>query len=95
MEFGPVTLGIFLMAIGSGLILWKKRRKFERTNVFGVEQFHSFGGKLTAKVFDGFLSWFSVIFLFSGLLILAIQYADTWGWIVLLPVILISFIAIF
>ena len=90
----PLTaLGSIVLVIGLGLFLWRKKRKFERTNSAGIEQFQSFGGKLTATAFDGVLSWLSLSSLFVGLLILAMQYSETWGWIVLLPVcaVLLSF----
>lgn len=86
MEFTAAALGIVMLVIGLVLVLWKKKRKFERTNSAGIEQFQSFGGKLTATAFDGVLSWLSLSSLFVGLLILAMQYSETWGWIVLIPV---------
>ena len=35
---------------------------------------------------DGVLGGVSISLLFAGLLMLAFRYADSWGWVVLLPV---------
>ena len=85
MDFGSVPLGIALLVIGFGLVLWKKKRKFDRTNTAGIEQFRSFGTKIGAILFDGIFGWMGLISLFAGVVILAIQFEDSWGWIVLLP----------
>ena len=79
-------IGVALMAIGVLLALVKRKRKFDRTNEFGVERFSSYWSKLSLKIKDGLLSGVAILFLSSGLLTLAIQNQDTWGWIVVLPV---------
>ena len=63
--------GVFLTIIGLALGLWKGKRKFDRTNEHGVEQFRSFGGKMVATTFDDLLSWVAIGSLFVGLFILA------------------------
>ncbi len=71
MHFSVYELGIVLTVIGVGLGLWKGKRKFDRTNTVGVEQFRSYGGKVVATKFDGFLYWIALALLFVGLFILA------------------------
>jgi hypothetical protein len=88
-------IGIGLLAIGVLLGLVKRKRKFDRTNEFGVERFSSYWSKLSLKIKDGLLGGIAILFLSSGLLTLAIQNQDTWGWIVVLPVSLFILYLIF
>ena len=78
--------GIFLLIIGVLLILWQRKRRFDRTNAFGTEQFPNYWKRLMAKTNDAAISGTAVVSLTAGLLILAFQHQDSWGWIVLLPV---------
>ena len=70
-------------------ILKYKNRKFNRTNEFGVEQFGSYGEKLRSKTKDSFLAGFAIFFVVFGVVVLAYQYQNSWGWIVLAPVLAI------
>ncbi len=79
-------LGVIIFLIGGFLYLWQRKRVFDRTNQYGVEQFSGFWGKLVAKAKDKLILGFAVTLLFGGLLILASAYESSWGWIVLLPV---------
>ena len=79
-------LGAIIFLIGGFLYFWQKKRVFDRTNQYGVEQFSNFRGKLIAKVKDKLIFGIAVTLLFGGLLTLAVAYESTWGWIVLLPV---------
>ena len=71
METDLSLLGFILTATGIGLGLWKGKRKFNRTNENGVEQFQSFTGNVVATTFDNFLHWAAIALLFVGLFILA------------------------
>ena len=86
MEWGNEYVGSILFVVGVLLVLARRKRKFDRTNEFGVERFATFGAKMGAKIKDGLLGGSSILFLSSGLLILAFRYVDSWGWIVVLPV---------
>jgi hypothetical protein len=66
-------IGIGLLAIGVLLGLVKRKRKFDRTNEFGVERFSSYWSKLSLKIKDGLLGGIAILFLSSGLLTLACQ----------------------
>jgi hypothetical protein len=69
------ALACLLVALG----LWLAYRQKSR------ELFDSFGAKVRAKTL-GAASWLTVTALIStGVVILAVQYESTWGWLVLLP----------
>ena len=85
--FSVLTLsGGALLALGTVFLYWMKKRKFDRTNSAGIEQFRSFGIKLKSVFFDGFLGWLALLCNIAGVLLLAWQFQDSWGWIILLPV---------
>lgn len=63
--------GILLTSIGLALGLWREKRKYDRTNSAGIQQFPSFGRKIVAETFDGVLYWGAIAALFVGLFILA------------------------
>ena len=86
MDWGSEYIGAVLLVIGAVLGLKRRKRKFDRTNEFGVERFESYGGKLRARLKDGLLGGSSIALLACGVLILAFRYQDSWGWIVILPV---------
>ena len=87
-------LGIALVAIGVMLGYKYRRRRFDRTNEFGIERFSSYWNKLVARTKDGILWALSVSTMISGALIIAFQYQDSWGAIVVLPVALLLIIFI-
>lgn len=60
------------------------KRKFDRTNVFGQEQFSSFFEKLTMKANDILIGGLALVFIITGGLTLALIYQNTWGWIFIL-----------
>jgi hypothetical protein len=86
MNWGADLIGVVFVALGALLGLKGRKRKFDRTNEFGVERFRSYGGKLRARFKDGFLGFTSLSLLASGIAILAFEHQNTWGWIVLLPI---------
>lgn len=86
MEWGAEYFGTILFVFGALLALGRRKRKFGRTNAYGVERFSSYWGKLKAGTKDGLLGGLAIFLLSSGLLILAFRYVDSWGWIVILPV---------
>lgn len=94
MDWGADLIGAALLVIGALLGLKRRKRRFDRTNEFGVERFQSYGGKLRARFKDGLLGLTSILLLSSGILILAFQHQDSWGWIVLLPVCAIMLFAL-
>ena len=95
MGWGAEYIGALLLALGLALTLAKRKRRFDRTNPFGVEQFPSYWGKLSDNIKDGLLRYLALIFLFAGLVILGFRFEDSWGWIVTLPAYLFMLFLLF
>ena len=78
-------LGVAAVLLGIFLFLWRSKRRFDRTNAAGIEQFSSFGGKVAARSWDAILLVVALASLTGGVLTAATEHVNTWGWIVLLP----------
>ena len=85
MDWGGDLFGFALLITGGVLGVWARKRKFDRTNRFGVERFPSFWGKVRTRLKDVFLIGSSIVLLSSGLFLLASSHLDTWGWVVMAP----------
>lgn len=83
---GDLLLGIGLLAIGATLLYMQRKRRFKRTNSFGVETFASYSSKLRVKVWDSILIGCSLLCLTVGSILVGLHYESSWGWIILLPV---------
>ena len=79
-------VGLLLLGAGITLGLTASKRRFDRTNAFGVERFPSFGAKLRSRSGDYVLKGGAIGSLAIGTLLLASNHVDTWGWIVMAPV---------
>ena len=88
MDFIYSYLPWILIVVGVMLALKAKKRKFDRTNQHGVEQFPSFWVKLRARTVDFVLTGFSALLLAAGVIALAYGHLDTWGWIIIAPIML-------
>ena len=86
MGWGTEYIGALLLALGIALTLTRKKRRFDRTNQYGIEQFPSYWAKMSTNIKDGLLCSISLLLLSAGLLILGFRFEDSWGWIVTLPV---------
>ncbi len=86
MDWGGDFFGLALLIAGGVLGVWAKKRKFDRTNQFGVERFSSFWGKVRVNIKDLLLIGSSIVLLSSGAILLASNHLDTWGWVVMAPV---------
>lgn len=78
-------VGVAAALLGVVLFLWRNKRRFDRTNAAGIEQFSSYGRKIAARSWDAILWVLAFMSLTGGVLVLAIEHESTWGWIVLLP----------
>jgi hypothetical protein len=79
MEYtGDIFGGIILLA-GLFLYLWRNRRIFNRTNAYGVEQFPSYSGKVTARLGDIALWLIAVTTMTAGLTVIVQTHESTWG----------------
>jgi hypothetical protein len=82
MEYtGDIFGGIIIFA-GLSLYLWRNKRIFNRTNAYGVEQFPSYSGKLTARLGDISLWLISVLSMTFGLAVIVQAHESTWGGVV-------------
>ena len=88
MDWAFDFLGFALLAVGILLAVWSRKRKFERINQYGHEAFPSYWAKLRARTHDGLLLFMSLCLVSTGVLVLAYQNQDTWGWIVIMSLML-------
>lgn len=70
--------------LGLALVYWAKKRRFERTTIYGTEQFHSYKHKAGAKLVDAMLWGLGLGGLVSASLLTFIEYAPLWGFMMLL-----------
>jgi hypothetical protein len=94
MNWGAEYIGTLLLVFAALLTYWKRKRKFDRINEYGVERFPSYGRKLQARLAEGVLGFGSLVLLTAGVLILAFRFEDSWGWVVLLPIYLLGLFAL-
>ena len=79
------AIACFLIAFGAWIAFRQKSREHTRLNQLGVEVFPTYAAKLRAKA-AGAARWLGVaILVTTGVVILAVEYESTWGWLVLLP----------
>jgi len=79
-------MGLLLLGAGIALGLTASKRRFARTNRFGIERFSSFAAKLRSRSGDYLLKGGAIGSLAIGTLVLASDHIDSWGWIVMTPV---------
>jgi|JI10StandDraft_1071094.scaffolds.fasta_scaffold1983795_1 hypothetical protein len=72
-------IGTLLVGIAIVCLYLHQKRKFDRTNPGGLEQFSSYPAKLRAKVADWGLLTLSLVTAVMGVMLLATQYQDSWG----------------
>ena len=82
---------IFLLLAAAGLRFIWKRRVFERTNAAGIERFDSYTNKIWSQSFDWILKFGSMLAFAAGVIILSYVHVDTWGWVVIAPVLAFAF----
>jgi len=78
--------GLISLLIGVLLLYWQRKRKYERSNDYGVERLPSYFGLFKARLLDSMLIIAANGALLAGVFMLAFEYVDSWGWIVMLPV---------
>lgn len=81
------TVDIQIIAYGVlGLLLvyWAKKRRFERTTAYGTEQFQSYRHKVGTRLIDALLWGLGSGGLLSAALLIFMEYAPVWGFLMLL-----------
>lgn len=78
------AVACLLIATALWLLFRLKSREHRRLNHLGVEMFSSYGARLRARVLD-WVGWLVVaVLLTTGVVMLAVVYQSTWGWLILL-----------
>ena len=70
--------------LGLTLVYWAKKRRFERTTIYGTAQFQSCRHKTGAKLMDALLWGLGLGGLLSATLLLFMEYAPGFGFLMLL-----------
>lgn len=78
---------VLFIGLGTWLFYLSRKRVFDRRNPYGNEVFPSYGGKLIARIIDWCLVAGAFVLAGTGILTLASAHVDSWGLIVLLPVV--------
>ena len=86
MDWTADLIGLLLLLVGGVLGMKARKRKFDRTNSYGVERFPSYMTKVASKEKDHVLNGGAIMLFASGTLLLSYNHMATWGWIVWLPI---------
>lgn len=86
MEWTVDLFALLLLFVGGVLGMKARKRKFDRTNPYGVERFPSYMTKVASRAKDHVLNGGAIVLLGSGTLLLSYNHMATWGWIVWLPI---------
>lgn len=78
-------------ALGLVLVYWAKKRRFDRTTIYGTKQFSSFQNKLKSRLIDALLWGFGIGGLLSATLLVFMEYAPVWGFLILLLAVAFAF----
>lgn len=90
MELDGDIFPLGLICAGAFLGLIARKRRFDRINRFGVERFQTFIAKLMASTTNALLLSSATVLFGCGTIMLAGNHLQSWGWIVMLPVVLLS-----
>lgn len=77
--------------IGLALIYWAKKRRFERTTIYGTEQFPSYRHKAGTKLMDALIWGLGLGGLATATLLVFMEYAPGFGFLMLLLVVAFAF----
>ena len=77
--------------LGLILIYWAKKRRFDRTTIYGTEQFPSYRHKAGAKLMDALLWGLGLGGFVSATLLTFMKYAPVWGFLMLLLAVAFAF----
>ena len=69
---------------GLTLVYWAKKRRFERNSTYGTEQFPTYPNKVKTRLTDALLWGFGLGGLLSATLLIFMEYAPVWGFLMLL-----------
>ena len=72
-------VGAALILFGLYCIYRTKKRRFDRTNAFGVQQFPSYAGKVKDRLGDTILIGLAICAISAGTVAFAEAHRDPWG----------------
>lgn len=81
------VVSIFLIT-GMLLMLWHGKRRFDRRNTNGVEQFRSYTGKVMTQLADGIILWTGLFLIAGGIGFVVFSDNSPESWLAL-PVLII------
>jgi hypothetical protein len=73
-------IGASLIVASALLTLWRKKKAFD------IQCYSTYWQQLSAKTIEGISSFLSLLLLIAGVWVMAIEYQNSWGAFVLLPV---------
>ena len=85
-KWGSDIIGVMLLGVGGAVIFGLKKKQFNRTNHYGVQQYPSYWAKLAALIKEKLLTGAAVLSICAGITLLAFTHVESWGWIVVLPI---------
>ena len=69
--------------LGLALVYWVKKRRFDRTTIYGTEQFQSYKQRAGVKLVDALLWGLGLGGLVSAALLTFMEHAPIWGFLML------------
>ena len=82
-----ITYGL----LGIALVYWTKKRRFKRTTIYATEQFQSYRQKAGARLLDALLWGLGIGGLLSATLLIFVEYAPAWGFLILLLAVALAY----
>ena len=69
MNFEFTALKFIILSTGFIVELWRRKNKFDRSNILGIEQFSGYGNKLLIKSIELIMIFSSIFLVALGFLI--------------------------
>jgi hypothetical protein len=80
MEIGDQFIGWSLLITSGLLTIWRKKKLFD------IQCHPSYWKHLFEKSMDGFCGFLALVSMIGGVILVALDFQDSWGGLVLLPV---------
>ena len=80
MEISNQFIGWSLLITSGLLTIWRKKKLFD------IQRHRSYWKQLFEKSMDGFCGFLALVLMIGGLILVALDFQDSWGGFVLLPV---------
>jgi hypothetical protein len=77
---GYQYVGLIFISISGLLTIWRKKKLFD------IQRHPSYWKHLFEKSMDGFCGFLALVLMIGGVILVALDFQDSWGGLVLLPV---------